>query len=273
MNSIRFEESRPQQVREVMAEAPVAYVPLGALEWHGEHGPLGLDGLKAHYLCEAAARLTGGVVFPPVFWGAFDTMPFPFTFHFRRRGIKKLVQESLRQLKEMGFQVIVLLSGHYPASQIKLLRRECRRCNRRGGALALGIPEQALATDLDYSGDHAGMWETSIMLAIRPELIALSAMPAGLSTLERLTRFGVMGQDPVSKAGAERGRQAIERIARELAAVVKRALCEKSDRAFEEVYRKFDRALRPSRRLVREALDVHSLGELIRYGLWVWKNL
>jgi len=55
--------------------------------------------------------------------------------------------------------------------------------------------------------------------------------------------------------------------------VVKRALSEKSDRAFEEVYRKFDRALRPSRRLVREALDVHSLGELIRYGLWVWRNL
>jgi len=273
MKFIRYEESRPAELREVLAEAPIAYVPFGALEWHGEHAPLGLDGTKAHYLCEAAAALSGGVVFPPVFWGAFDTMPFPFTFHFRPAGIKALVRQALPQLAGMGFQVIVLLTGHYPASQIKLLRRECRRFNRQGQALALGVPEQVFATRLDYYGDHAGMWETSIMLAIRPEAVDLAAMPAGLPTLERLQRFGVMGQDPVSRAGAERGRQAIELISRELAQVVEQARREKSDRAFEVVYENYDHALRPSRRLIREALDVHSLRDLIRYGWWVWRKL
>lgn len=270
---VRYEESRPAQVREVLQEAPIAYVPFGALEWHGEHGPLGLDGLKAHHLCEAAAALTGGVVFPPVYWGAFDTVPFPFTFHFQRAGIKALVRRMLPQLAEMGFAVIVLLTGHYPPTQIKLLRRECRRFNKLGKGLALGAPEQVFAVRLDYYGDHAGMWESSIMLAIRPELMDLSAMPKGLTTLERLKRYGVMGQDPTVKADAEKGRQAIAQIARVLAQAVEQARKEKSDRAFETLYQNFDFALRPSRRLIREALDVHSVIELIRYGWWAWRNL
>ena len=270
---IRFEESRPAAVREVLAESPVAYVPFGALEWHGEHGPLGLDGLKAHALCLLAAEQTGGVVFPPMFWGAFDTVPFPFTFHFKKARLKGQIRETLDQLRGFGFQVMVLLTGHYPPSLVKLLKKECRRFSKKSGAWAIGVPEQVFATDLDYFGDHAGMWESSIMLALRPELLDLSAMPAGLTTLERLKQYCVMGQDPTTQASAEKGQQAIAQIVKNLAKVVERTLEEKSDRALEEVYASYNRALRPSRRLVREALDVHSLKELIQYGWWTWRNL
>jgi len=277
MNFIRYEESRPEHMKSMIRRSPVAYVPFGALEWHGEHNPLGLDGIKAQALCEAAAEKTGGVVFPPVFWGAFDTMPFPFTFHFRPAGIKYLVRSTLSQLEGWGFMVIVMLTGHYPPTQIKLLRRECRRFNKKGKALALGVPEPVFALDLDYYGDHAGMWETSLMLAIRPELVDISAMPRGLSTLERMKQYGVMGQDPREKANAEKGRAALERIAANLAVVVNKTLQQGNDAAFEEVYQNYDRALSPfSRgifRVAREALDVHSLSELVRYGWWTFRNL
>jgi creatinine amidohydrolase len=228
-------------------------------------------------LCEAAAERTGGVVFPAVFWGAFDTMPFPFTFHFRKEGIRSLVREMLPQLEKWGFMVIVLLTGHYPPSQVKLLRKECRRFNKKGKALALGAPEQVFATDIKYYGDHAGMWETSMMMAIRPELVDLSAMPKGLSTMERLDKYGVMGRDPAEKAGAELGRKAIDHITENLADAVKRALEDGDDRAFEEAYFRYDKALSIFStnifRLAREALDVRSLGELIRYGVWIRRNL
>lgn len=274
MKWLRYEESRPAAVREVLKESPVAYIPFGALEWHGEHGPLGLDGLKAHGICLEAAARTGGVVFPPVFWGAFDTVPFPFTFHFRQGRMKAQVRETLDQLAQWGFQAIVLLTGHYPPTMIKLLRRECRRIHKKNPEVfALGVPEQVFALDLDYFGDHAGMWESSIMLALRPELVDLSAMPAGLSTLDRLQKFCVMGQDPVAKASAEKGRAALDHIVANLARAVDAALKEKSDRPFEEIYANYARALRPSRRLIREALDVHSLLELIKYGWWTFRNL
>lgn len=261
----------------MLKEAPVAYVPFGALEWHGEHAPLGLDGIKAHALCEAAAERTGGVVFPAVYWGAFDTMPFPFTFHFKKSGMKTLARETLKQLAEWSFKVIVLLTGHYPPSQVKLLRNECRLFNRAGDALAFGVPEQVFATDIDYYGDHAGMWETSIMMGIRPDLVNLSAMPGELPTMERLAKFGVMGQDPVSKASAEKGRQAIDHIARRLAETVERAMSENCDAAFEDVYTNYDKAMNIFSsgilQVARKALDVRSIGELIRYGIWTLRNL
>ena len=277
MNFIRYEESRPEAMRAMIREAPVAYVPFGSLEWHGEHAPLGLDGLKAHALCEAAAARTGGVVFPTVCWGAFDTVPFPFTFHFKKAGIRNLARATLQQLAGWNFKAIVLLTGHYPPSQIRLLRKECRRFNRAGGALAVGVPEQAFATDIEYYGDHAGMWETSFMMAIRPELVDLSAMPAGLPTMERLVQFGVMGQDPIAKANAERGKQAIEHVTQRLAAVLKKAMDEQCDRAFEEVYKGYDKSVSIVSpgivQVARTALDVHSVGELIRYGIWTLRNL
>lgn len=277
MNFIRYEESRPAAMRAMIRESPVAYVPFGSLEWHGEHAPLGLDGLKAHALCEAAAERTGGVVFPTIYWGAFDTMPFPFTFHFKKSGIRYLARQTLKQLVGWNFKAIVLLTGHYPASQVRLLRKECRRFNRAGGALAIGAPEQAFATDIEYYGDHAGMWETSFMMAIRPDLVDLSAMPAALPTMERLAKFGVMGQDPISRATAERGRQAIEHITQRLAAALKRAMDGNCDRAFEEVYKNYDKSLSifsgRIARVARTALDVHSIGELIRYEIWTLRNL
>jgi creatinine amidohydrolase len=273
---VRFEESRPALVAEMIERSPVAYVPLGALEWHGEHGPLGLDGVKAHHICERAAERTGGVVFPTVFWGAFDTMPFPFTFHFARAHLETLVGQLLTQLSDWGFEVIVLLSGHYPPTQIKMLRDACRSFNRQGRAVSLGAPEMGFATDIDYFGDHAGMWESSIMLAIQPEWVDLSAMPGGLSAMERLTKYGTMGKDPAAMANAERGRAAIDHIVTGLSNSVHRVMADQNDEAFEAVYQTYARAIRLFSprvfHLIREALDVHSIGDLVRYLRWTARN-
>jgi creatinine amidohydrolase len=273
---LRFEESRPAQVAERIEESPIAYLPLGALEWHGEHGPLGLDGLKAHHLCERAAERTGGVVFPTLFWGAFDTVPFPFTFHFERAHLEPLIHQLLPQLSEWGFEVIVLLSGHYPPTQIRMLRKACRRFNGQGRAISLGAPETAFGTDIEYYGDHAGMWESSIMLAIRPEWVDLSAMPRGLPVMERLTRFGTMGKDPTTRASASMGRDAIEHVATGISDAVRRVIAERSDRAFEAVYDSYARATRVLSprvlHLIREALDVDSVGDLVRYLAWTSRN-
>jgi len=277
MNFIRYEESRPEAVRDMIARSPIAYVPFGALEWHGEHGPLGLDGIKAHHLCEASAEKTGGVVFPAVFWGAFDTMPFPFTFHFEKSGIRKLIRSMLPQLDEWGFKVIVLLTGHYPPSQMKLLRNECRRFNKKGGALALGAPEMVFATDLHYWGDHAGMWETSIMMAIKPEWVDVSVLPNGLSACERLEKHGVMGQDPSVKADPEKGEKAIAHIAEGMADAVERVLKDGDDKAFEEAYVRYSKSIsifqKRAYKVGKEAFDVHSVGEMIKYLIKSWKIL
>ena len=59
---VQFELLLPYQLRNIVAKRPIAYIPLGTLEWHCEHLPVGLDGLTSHGLCLRAAAQDGGVV-------------------------------------------------------------------------------------------------------------------------------------------------------------------------------------------------------------------
>ncbi len=62
----RYERLRPAELRALAAAAPLAYMPIGPLEFHGEHLPTGVDWFEAHGLCLRAAARSGGVVLPPI---------------------------------------------------------------------------------------------------------------------------------------------------------------------------------------------------------------
>ena len=46
--------------------SPVGYLPIGCMERHGDHLPMGFDVIKAHKICCLTAQVIGGVVFPPL---------------------------------------------------------------------------------------------------------------------------------------------------------------------------------------------------------------
>ena len=56
---VRFEEMFPWEIAAAMAGAPLCYLPLGTLEWHGEHAAVGLDALKAHAILASKTRIAG----------------------------------------------------------------------------------------------------------------------------------------------------------------------------------------------------------------------
>jgi len=66
---VRYAELLPSEFRTRLAERPIAYLPLGNLEWHGEHLPLGSDALQAEGLMVECARQFGGIVMPPIHLG------------------------------------------------------------------------------------------------------------------------------------------------------------------------------------------------------------
>jgi len=66
---VRYELLKPSQLDQIVRETPIAYLPLGSLEWHGDHLPIGNDAIKAYEICLRAARVTGGVVLPPLWYG------------------------------------------------------------------------------------------------------------------------------------------------------------------------------------------------------------
>ena len=67
-SAVQYERLSPAQIVARRENCPVAYLPIGTLEWHGEHNPVGLDGLKIHALLIACAEEIGGLVLPPLYW-------------------------------------------------------------------------------------------------------------------------------------------------------------------------------------------------------------
>ena len=60
---------RPDQIVQEIERCPLVYLPVGPLEWHGPHLPLGVDALNAEKVAQLSAQKTGGLVLPTFYWG------------------------------------------------------------------------------------------------------------------------------------------------------------------------------------------------------------
>ena len=68
-DEVRFDRMVPSAIVARRDECNLAYLPVGALEWHGAHMPFGTDSFTVTYLAEEAAKRFGGVAFPPMYYG------------------------------------------------------------------------------------------------------------------------------------------------------------------------------------------------------------
>ena len=73
---VLYQELTPAEFTVRLEKCPVAYLPLGTLEWHGDHLPLGSDGLQSQGFFEKLASEAGGIVLPMLFIGpdGYDTV-------------------------------------------------------------------------------------------------------------------------------------------------------------------------------------------------------
>ena len=210
MDTVRYEDLLPHQFRLRLAECPVAYLPLGTLEWHGEHLPLGSDAIISHGLMIKAAEKLGGIVMPPIYVGpdrsqlqlngsqlqGMDTADVT-TPHRQLDGscywvseglFMSLIDNIIEQLKRAGFKV-VFADGHGPSRNSwvnHLIEREVRF-----GLKLLGVTKD-FRQSWQSQMDHAAENETSLVMALRPDLVDLSQLPEDKSVWPQ----GVGGSDP-----------------------------------------------------------------------------
>ena len=177
---VRYELMYPKEFTEAVARCPVAYVPLGLLEWHGEHLPLGTDGLKSHALCVAVAHAVGGgVVLPPFYVGRPGFTSFPGTMTFRHDVVSRMLVGCFEELEKMGFRLIVVLAGHYGRPQQETIAEAVATFSQRSDVKVLALCESEAVEHLGYRGDHGGPWETSMTLALLPEVVRLEEFRPG----------------------------------------------------------------------------------------------
>src|SRR2546422_3737114 len=75
MRTRQYELMRPPEIVRERSRLPLVFIPIGPIEWHGPHLPMGMDGLHAHMVAVDAAQQVGGVVLPTYYIGSGTVLP------------------------------------------------------------------------------------------------------------------------------------------------------------------------------------------------------
>lgn len=176
---VRWEElTAPDFVKAVERSGGTALIPLGIIEKHGPHLPLGTDLLDARELAVRAAQREYAIVFPPYYFGQiFEAKHQPGVVAYSERIVWDLLQETVDEIARNGIKKIVLVNGHGGNNNFLPFFCQSQLASRRDYVVYLFRPEtdvaaapeikQALKTPMDW---HAGEVETSTVLAHRPDL-------------------------------------------------------------------------------------------------------
>ena len=214
---VEYQDLLPCEFEARITECSLVYVPVGSLEWHGEHMALGNDAIKMHGLCCEAARNGGGIVFPPIFYGIPNMRDYgtaykhPANLPVTEKFLSTVLATTLSALAEIGFRAAILVTGHTCRQQIELMRSISKE--HRGGMKVCGTNDAEWGDSINYTSDHAAKWETSILWYLRPELVDIYRQPRDTS----IKLEGVGGEDPRIHASRDLGRKAVEAIAADLA--------------------------------------------------------
>jgi creatinine amidohydrolase len=184
------------QAEKALAKTTFAIVPVGAVEVYGPHLPMGSDGLVALEASRRLADRIGAVVTPLVPIGCSQSlMSFPGTLTVEPESLKAYLRDVCNSLVFHGIKRILFMNGH--AGNVPLIGELSREFIARGipcaqvdwwraiGRLAVGI-----AGTGDVAVGHAGENCTSVVMAVRPDLVDMS-----LATKEQ-AKTGLPGKYP-----------------------------------------------------------------------------
>jgi len=186
----RYAEMRPDQLEAALKANPVFIAPWGALEWHGAHLPLGLDGLVAEAFCERLALEIDAVLLPSTWW-PITTLPHAYSMQISTNTLCALWSEMLHECARVGAKTVCLVTGHYAQGHEWEMYRIAQDVMQRNPELRV-IAASPLEILLDDELlDHAGLRETSQLLAVRPELVRTDLYQTG-----KPGKNAVLGDDP-----------------------------------------------------------------------------
>ena len=224
----------PEVRQEIENGRDTIVLSLGAVEQHGHHLPLGTDAIFGELLGRALADRLDAFHAPTMPIGcSHHHLAFPGTMSISEETFHGVVVDVVRGWARHGFKRIVLLPTH--GGNFEPLGRALERLGPVEGVNVIGISDLGLLVQATIAlgaergippaegGVHAGEWETSMLLAVRPEVVHMDRAVAGYTGdleaglrrfleegTDALTDTGVVG-DP-RQASAERGRQYMERL-------------------------------------------------------------
>jgi creatinine amidohydrolase/Fe(II)-dependent formamide hydrolase-like protein len=166
------------EVKRISEEVGIAILPIGSTEQHGFHCPCGVDTFNAIELSKKVSELTGAIVAPPMYYGSHPYFHYGFigTIPIRATVQIELVRDVIKGLVNSGFKKIILMQAHgqwwtlQTAMQEIALDVDCFMAVATWWELAC----EKIKEVCDTPFKHADEVETSVSLALYPELVDLS---------------------------------------------------------------------------------------------------
>ena len=244
----RYEWLRPQQLIERRNQCPLVILPIGPLEYHGPHLPLGTDAINATKVAHSCCRkLRKGIVLPTFYVGTererdpaclkalgFEEdsyivgMDFPtrlWNSHYLPEEVFGLIIASeLKILIDQGYKYVFIANGHGAFNQQEVLRRLCVQYSNTTEAkleTCVSIAQNSIA---DGAAGHASNIETSLMLHYDPTSVDLGTLPHkdvtfkyrdfsivdGIGFTDKYDSDHVVRKEDPRKANAEKGQEWFE---------------------------------------------------------------
>jgi creatinine amidohydrolase len=241
MSLVRYEHLNGEEARQILTARRLAILPIGALEAHGPHLPVGTDNLLAQAIAERVAEQLGGVLLPLLPYGqVWSLQDFPGSLSVSNEILSGLLVDLGLSLQRQGAAILAVINGHIGNGAA--LQSAARRLYALKGPVmyvftypGLGEAAARICTSRPLPGGyfHADEIETSMVLYVAPEHVRPDRMireepqlppdfPYRPVPWTEITRTGVLG-DP-TLATAEKGAALIEAVVAQIVSVLRLAL-------------------------------------------------
>lgn len=242
---MRWEElTVPDFKKAVKQVKGVCVIPMGILEKHGDHLPLGTDLFTATAMVARAIEIEPAIMFPPYFFGQINCARHQAgTFSLRRSVTLELLDNVCDEIARNGLKKIVLLNAH-GGNGILLAYFVRTTLEKRRDYVVYYIPASTWrmmppdweALNMPAGLGHGGCDETSRVMGARPGLTKMKYLAESKPRLDRIDHLAGAtiavewyarnpdcygGDADATAASEERGRIQIEHGARKIAGLLK----------------------------------------------------
>lgn len=178
MKPIRLDELTYVEIPElIQAGVDTVVLPVGTIEPHGPHLPLGTDTLIAEALAELVAAKLNALLLPAVPYGVTGSLHgYPGSVRVEPEVLEKLVYSVLESVAFSGFRYALIVNGH--GGNTPSLESAARRAWYERGLATMVVDWWVLARERGITqrvfgkeGGHAATDETAIVLAVKPHLV------------------------------------------------------------------------------------------------------